>query len=547
MNTRTSKIMIFVFLIFIIFDIQFSFAATYYVANTGSNSNPGTLASPFKSITNGAEKLIAGDILYVRGGVYNEVVTISQNGTASNPITVSGYFDGTRYEVPVIDGGHTLPASSWSGLMNINGSYINVSYFEITNSSLKAYGLFFDAPGQNNKASFMKVHHNGQTGIMGKADYITVEDCEVYLNCMSNSAHLPGAGWGNGIGFAREKSNGIAEYGIIRRCKVYDNHGEGVDAFEASHITIEDCEIFNNFTQNLYVSDASYILVQRNIIYNTSNPLFPPRNGNLTGISLFEERAGLPNNAGFTAPHSTNNTIINNFLYNANISVFTWNESQVKNPGFNNSIIANNTMIDGKLSIGNLVHSDSQIRNNIFYSTGHSVPTKVGITFSNNYWSATPPATAAGTGDIIGNPQVAQTGATGPGALTANFFKLLASSPARDHGVVVPDVTEDYFRTARGSPPDIGGHEYSITVGVSTLDSSSFRLFPNPATKSLTIELSDFQNNIQVQIFNATGRLMKIVNISSTRQNIGIDDLASGIYFVRSSQLPKLSVKFIKQ
>jgi hypothetical protein len=459
MNTLTRKIMLFVSLMFIILGIQSSFAATYYVANTGSNSNSGTLASPFKTITYGVGKLVAGDVLYVRGGTYNEVVNVSENGTASNPITISGYFNGTQFEVPVIDGREALPQFSWTGLMNITGSYINISHFEITNSSIKTFGLSFDAPGQNNKASSMKVHHNGQTGIMGKADYITIEDCEVYLNCMSNSAHLPGAGWGNGIGFAREKSNGITEYGIIRRCKVYDNHGEGVDAFEASHITIEDCEIFNNFTQNLYVSDASYVLVQRNIVYNTSNPRISPRNGNLTGISLFEERAGLSNNAGFTAPHSTNNTIINNFLYNANISVFTWNEPQVINPGFNNSIIANNTIVKGKISVGNLAHSNSQIRNNIFYGNGHSIPTKAGITFSNNCWATTPPENGSGPGDVIGDPEIAQTGTLLPGKINAAYFKLLSSSPVINKAVVLPNVKEDFFKTFRNNIPDIGAHE----------------------------------------------------------------------------------------
>lgn len=462
-----TNILIFAFVTYILLGFQTINAATYYVSSgtasiaAGSNSNPGTLASPFKTITYGVAKLVAGDILYVRGGVYNEVVTISENGTASNPITVSGYYNGASYEVPVIDGEHTLPTSSWSGLMYINGSYINVSHFEIMNSSLKANGLLFETPGQNNKASFMKVHDNGQTGIMGKADYITVEDCEVYLNCMCNSAHLTGASWANGIGIAREKSNGIAEYGIVRRCKVYDNHGEGVDAFEASHITIEDCEIFNNFTQNLYVSDASYILVQRNIIYNTSNPLIPPRNGNLTGISLFEEMAGHPNHDGYIIPHSSNNTIINNFLYNANIGVYTWNEPQVKNPGFNNSIIANNTIVKGKISVGNLAHSNSQIRNNIFYGTGNSIPTKVGIIFSNNCWATTPPENGSGPGDVIGDPEIAQTGTLLPGKINAAFFKLLSSSQVINKAVVMSDVKEDFFKTIRKNIPDIGAHEYA--------------------------------------------------------------------------------------
>jgi hypothetical protein len=533
---------------YLIFTCQILSATTYYVSNSGNNANPGTLAEPLKTISSGVNKLVAGDFLYVRAGVYNEVVTISKKGTETNPITISGYFDGANYEMPVIDGGGILPVSSWTGLMNITGSYINVSWFEITNSSINAYGLLFEAPGQNNKASFIKVHHIGQTGIMGKADFCTVEDCEVYLNCMSNAAHAAGSGWGNGIGFAREKSNGITDYGIIRRCKVYDNHGEGIDAFESSHVTIEDCEVYNNWTQNVYVSDACYTIVQRNLIYNTLNPLIPPRNGQQTGISLFEERAGLPcyANADFTTPFSSNNIIINNFLYNAYIGVLTWNEAQVVNPGFRNGLIANNTIINGKISIGSLNHVNSQIRNNIIYGVPN-IPTKVGLTFSNNCWKTTPPANGAGPGDIIGDPLVAKTGPVTAGALTAEYFKLLPTSPAINKALIMDEVTEDFFRSIRDTLPDIGAYEYPYPLVISSASTEMYRIFPNPATNNLNIEVTAMLENEQLQIFNSLGRLSKEVNLTQSKQEISLEDLPSGIYLVRLSQFQQISKKFIKQ
>jgi hypothetical protein len=45
---------------------------SYYVATTGSDANPGTLARPWGSIEKGIESLSAGDTLYVRGGTYLE-------------------------------------------------------------------------------------------------------------------------------------------------------------------------------------------------------------------------------------------------------------------------------------------------------------------------------------------------------------------------------------------------------------------------------------------------------------------------------------------
>jgi len=50
-------------------------AATYYVATNGSNSNPGTLAQPWRSVQKAADSLAPGDTAYVRRGVYKEAVT----------------------------------------------------------------------------------------------------------------------------------------------------------------------------------------------------------------------------------------------------------------------------------------------------------------------------------------------------------------------------------------------------------------------------------------------------------------------------------------
>ena len=45
-------------------------AADYYVATTGSDSNPGTQASPFATLTKGVSSAGAGDTVYIGGGTY---------------------------------------------------------------------------------------------------------------------------------------------------------------------------------------------------------------------------------------------------------------------------------------------------------------------------------------------------------------------------------------------------------------------------------------------------------------------------------------------
>src|SRR5262245_11317308 len=69
----------------------FAWAATYYVATTGDNANPGTLAAPLRTIQKAAERARPGDRVLVRGGVYRETVRPAQSGTAAAPITFQPY------------------------------------------------------------------------------------------------------------------------------------------------------------------------------------------------------------------------------------------------------------------------------------------------------------------------------------------------------------------------------------------------------------------------------------------------------------------------
>jgi hypothetical protein len=63
----------------------------YYVATDGDDGHPGTLAEPWLTIDYAQSQLVPGDILYVRGGIYPETVTMDVSGTAITPITIKAY------------------------------------------------------------------------------------------------------------------------------------------------------------------------------------------------------------------------------------------------------------------------------------------------------------------------------------------------------------------------------------------------------------------------------------------------------------------------
>lgn len=66
------------------------YAANYYVATTGFDSNPGTQAQPWLTIAKAASTASAGDTVTIAAGTYSEYVTVSKAGTAAAPITFVG-------------------------------------------------------------------------------------------------------------------------------------------------------------------------------------------------------------------------------------------------------------------------------------------------------------------------------------------------------------------------------------------------------------------------------------------------------------------------
>ena len=58
--------------------------SSFYVATTGNDSNPGTQAAPWRTIQHAADTARAGSTVNVRGGTYEELVSINASGNASD-------------------------------------------------------------------------------------------------------------------------------------------------------------------------------------------------------------------------------------------------------------------------------------------------------------------------------------------------------------------------------------------------------------------------------------------------------------------------------
>ena len=76
--------------------------SSFYVSTSGSDSNAGTLAKPFRTIQRAANAAGAGDTVLVRGGTYRETVRPLRSGSSGSPIRFRAY-NGERVTVSGAD------------------------------------------------------------------------------------------------------------------------------------------------------------------------------------------------------------------------------------------------------------------------------------------------------------------------------------------------------------------------------------------------------------------------------------------------------------
>jgi len=138
---------------------------SYYVSLTGNDSNPGTQAAPWRTIQHAADTARAGSTVHVRGGVYEELVSINASGNASDGFITFKSYPG---ETAVLDAGHFTPAGRQGILTIHNQSYVRIVGLEIRNfhtaeHRLSPLGISVIGAGSHIELLKNNVHHIEQT------------------------------------------------------------------------------------------------------------------------------------------------------------------------------------------------------------------------------------------------------------------------------------------------------------------------------------------------------------------------------------------------
>lgn len=101
--------------------------ATYTVAPGGSDSNPGTPGSPWRTLARASSGLQPGDTVYVRAGVYHEHFQPDNSGAPSAQIVYKAY-PGERPQIDGTSDGRLNVVTVWA-------SYVTIEGFLITNQN----------------------------------------------------------------------------------------------------------------------------------------------------------------------------------------------------------------------------------------------------------------------------------------------------------------------------------------------------------------------------------------------------------------------------
>jgi parallel beta-helix repeat protein len=421
--------------------------ATYYVATSGSDSNPGTQAQPWRTIQKAADTLIAGDMVFVKEGPYNERVIPHNSGNPGDYIAYIAYPGDTV----TIDGiGISTPGEfDWGGLFDVSGrTYIKISGFRIINSP--SAGIFV---GNSSHIIIEKnsTYNTFSSGIgVWDCSNIIIDNNEVELACndgeeecitvaltdifevKNNHVHHggPGTHGGEGIDAKDGSSNG----------KIYNNHVHDINKL-GIYVDAWDKHTYN-------------IDVFRNIVHDCTEE----------GFSVACEAGGLLENV----------RIYNNIAYNngtVGITIADWGKAVVEHPMKNIKVI-NNTFYNngmnnwgGGIFVENPNAENVVIRNNICsQNLSFQIAVEAGVPAENlavdhnlidGYREY--PEEIYGSDYVEGNPMFANP--------SRADFHLQEDSPAIDNGSAVDAPSDDFDGNPRpqGAGYDIGAFEFMGT------------------------------------------------------------------------------------
>jgi hypothetical protein len=312
-------------------------AATYYTATTGSDSNPGTLGQPFRTVAKGISVLSAGDTLYLRGGTYAEAIGYPNpplpSGTSfSNAVTIAGYsgeiatvrsinITGTPSRYIIfrdfhVDHGQTHAAISVSNFVENDGNGYGSNYIRFQNMDVTGWGDGGQGEGvelySNHNEFINVVVHDSPQDVAYRHHCYYIESAynlidggqtyncsgygiQIYNGYNSSAAHdniirnvriYHNGGSSNPGGIVMSKGQNNLAYNNLIYNQIGSGHGIDI-SYEAHGSAAYNNTIYNNSGTGVFVdTSVSGAIIKNNIIYNNLTPIDDRGSGTLISKNL---------------------------------------------------------------------------------------------------------------------------------------------------------------------------------------------------------------------------------------------------------------------
>ncbi|MCP4420166.1 MAG: hypothetical protein GY805_26475 [Chloroflexi bacterium] len=280
-------------------------AANYYVAPNGNDNNLGTINAPWRHIDYAVDNNIVkpGDVVYIRGGTYNEYINTKISGAPGNPITYQNY----PGETPIITNSGSSGSWRWlildqshihikgmtfknyqNGAIQVRAGYEDVSHVEITNCTFenqtstndeRAVQITSSTSGY--VVSNVVIQNNHFINIDSGIGPVLQTDGDVHNSKIIDNTIITASNIG--IGIAGRPDKGQADNLLIKGNNVSDHGSPGRTSAgiyldgAGSNIIVEENIVYNGI-QGIKVAlepsaatmVTSRIIVRRNILYNNS-------------------------------------------------------------------------------------------------------------------------------------------------------------------------------------------------------------------------------------------------------------------------------------
>ncbi len=348
----------------------------YFVSTTGNDENPGTLASPWRTIQKAVTTVEPGCVVNIMEGTYYEEVNVKVSGTPDKYIVIKNYDD----KEVVISGNNTAKQ-----LMLLNG----VSYLKIKGlvfaDCLGSYTVGLKISNTSDEAShhievesniFRNLYATSTTtypenvyaGAITVAGYHASKSIH-NITIKDNTIKDCRTGWTEAIGITGNVDGFLVNNNIVTNTGNIGINASGHWGISSNPNTdyprngvisenrVSYCKSPIEGGAGIYLDGSSNILVEKNILHN-----------NLYGITVGCE---VINNS------ASNNIIRNNVCYHNEgfgIGLAGWSpqgrvikDCQI----INNTTYGNATATDKKYlgEIAIISSSNTIVKNNIFYST----------------------------------------------------------------------------------------------------------------------------------------------------------------------------------